>query len=615
MKSPDSSSKAVGVNEQKVIVASHRRSGTHLVLEYLNRIEGVRTIKTHQMAEPLRQRHQTAPAVYVVRNPFDTLWSTYKWFAGALSNNGRIAARLADLDFPAFLAGAAGERLGFAAWRDRRADSLAIGSGMFYDPIRYWFDHVSAGINDSTFALVRYEQLVADPVAELGGALERLGIEGAAITPRSRADLVGHAPSVHDDFDSLVHWPAEAVDRVDRLTASLMDRIDQQRRPVRTMVVVNRSPPRVRYVCRSDHSGYATAGRRCVAALAAAGVDVVWEPELRSERVGPPRGTPADLLQRYQPDASVDLTIAHVMPGLWAATRSALSAERFIGHTVWELEAMPRHWFGELAVADRIWVPTEFTAASFRSAGVPRPIDVVPHAVASTDIAPPVPLQSVGVDQGRFVVATVCSWHPRKRPDANIRAFLTAFDAGDPVELIVKTDPWVDAWPTETELEKTTWYQTMRVVAEFPNPAKVTLVIDRWTDAEIDSLLTQANCVISLAASEGWGLGLFDAAVHGTPVVTTGYGAHLEWLGHDHGGLVDSLMVEVPALPNSPHFQPGMQWADPSVDHAARLLRAVYERLDEARADAAGRATQLRERFSQEQVGALAARLVGEALR
>ena len=106
------------------------------------------------------------------------------------------------------------------------------------------------------------------------------------------------------------------------------------------------------------------------------------------------------------------------------------------------------------------------------------------------------------------------------------------------------------------------------------------------------------DCYVSLARAEGWGLGTFDAAWEGNPVVTTAWGGQLDFLEPDLTGLVDYEMVPVDEPIWWANYAATDRWAQPSVADAARQLRQAFEdrttAADRARRQAAG----MRERFS-----------------
>ncbi|MCY7300350.1 MAG: glycosyltransferase, partial [Ilumatobacteraceae bacterium] len=198
----------------------------------------------------------------------------------------------------------------------------------------------------------------------------------------------------------------------------------------------------------------------------------------------------------------------------------------------------------------------------------------------------------------------------RKRPDLVLHAYLRAFHAADPVTLIIKTGGSVLSWRCDSPVEQQTWWQVMNIVRQYPSAADVVLEAGDFSDAEIAGLIESADCYVSLTSVEGWGLGAFDAAAAGVPLIITGYGGQLEWLGNDHTGLVP--YETVPAdHPDTSMFEAGMTWALADIDAAATLMRAAVFDSPTFVTEAPALATRLRAAYSETAVGTL----MQEALR
>jgi glycosyltransferase involved in cell wall biosynthesis len=131
----------------------------------------------------------------------------------------------------------------------------------------------------------------------------------------------------------------------------------------------------------------------------------------------------------------------------------------------------------------------------------------------------------------------------------------------------------------------------------------VVLIDYEMTTVEIDLLHCTGDCYLSLAHSEGWGLSVFDAAASGNPVIVTGWGGHLDFLGDRWPYLIDFEMAPVMDAQGRGSYLPTQNWAAPSIDHAVRLIREVYENPEAARRHAAARAGRIAEEFGQEAVG------------
>lgn len=361
----------------------------------------------------------------------------------------------------------------------------------------------------------------------------------------------------------------------------------------------------VRISCTT--SGYSVAAWRTIRALQAVGVDVAWQPlvDLLQGRVVPPEGTPLppDLALLCRERVDGETLVLHSVPKGWRLAHGELRPGRTIGHSVWETDELPQRWRVDMDVADEFWVPTEWNRRAF-SAAFDRPVHVVPH-VATTQVAEPMPLD---VPDDVFVVAAVSAWDWRKRPDRTIEAFARAFREDDPVLLVVKTTPFPIAWPERPRVA--TVGHVAELLRRHPGHGPVHLDTGDWTDGQLLGLLERADCFLSLTGAEGWGLGAFDAACRGTPVLITGHGGQLEWLGADHPGLLPFAMVDA-VHPDTTLFEPGMRWAEADLDAAVDQLRALQAGgLPALRVTTARLVRELPERYAAERVGALAASLL-----
>ncbi len=98
---------------------------------------------------------------------------------------------------------------------------------------------------------------------------------------------------------------------------------------------------------------------------------------------------------------------------------------------------------------------------------------------------------------------------------------------------------------------------------------------DVLSESQIRRLHLRGDCYVSLCRGEGWGIGAFDAAAHGNPVVMTAFGGQLDYLKRELAYLVNYELVPVinPQAPLS--YSPDQRWAEPDIQHGAQLLRHV----------------------------------------
>lgn len=370
---------------------------------------------------------------------------------------------------------------------------------------------------------------------------------------------------------------------------------------------MSRGPgPHVRYVCEPTTHGIPIAAQRCLRALAGVRDDVAWEPMI--DTVGgrlldqPSERAPTWMRARRRPRHPDDVVVLHSVPWTWPEAIERLRSRHVVGHLVWELDRLPDVWRSRIDVVDELWVPTEWNRRAVASM-LDRPVHVVPHV--ASDVEPVDPPIDVPTDHR--IVSIVSAWDWRKRPDRTLRAALRAVAGLDDVAVVLKTTPWDVHWPGSPvrvdELIDT-------VIADEDIPANVVVDTSVWSDAQVAGLIARTTVFASLTASEGWALGAFDAACRGVPVVITGYGGHLSYLGADHPGLVPYRMVPA-VLEDSQLSCAGMAWAHPDLDEAVDRIREVLDHPNGELVTAAGElAPRLRERYAPEVVGAHASSLL-----
>lgn len=349
-------------------------------------------------------------------------------------------------------------------------------------------------------------------------------------------------------------------------------------------------PVGIKYVSFAEPSGYAIAARRCILALASAGIPVTWTPMVGGHSTAPfyrPfAGTSigdADLDPFCNREIPYDIVIVHAVPEYFPFWIDRERGKRIIGHTVWETTAIPAHWKPLLNAVDRLWVPCHWNKAVFAEGGVTVPIDVVPHIAAE-------PSPDIGTDVNRqdgdgYVFYTINVWTHRKALHCTVKAFCEAFTADDAVTLVIKTSP--DDMTVTGILryfDHSVAGAVRRITRRYKKPPRIRLMTSVVSDQAMNELHRRGDCYVSLCRGEGWGIGAFDAAAHGKPVVMTGFGGQLDYLDRTLAYLVNYSLVPVndPTAPRS--YSPDQQWAEPDIGRAVQLLREVMARPDEAKA-------------------------------
>lgn len=381
------------------------------------------------------------------------------------------------------------------------------------------------------------------------------------------------------------------------------------------------------YVAPANHTGYGTAARRLMSALVEAGVDLTWTPLANLSCRDKPKiisgaGIRDAALRPYcHRRSDCDTILLHTLPEQMPYWLESKGDKRVVGYAVWESDVLMAHWVAILNRLDHLLVPCTWNRDLFRNNGVHVPISVLPHlpGPACPDAHP----RWAFIPDDELVFYCIETWSPRKNLDQTVAVFRQCFTAADKVRLVVKTTPWVvlgggiparhasrPVRPHRSLLLKmlrllpkrvSTWQQSrMRgstgarlqgIAALDPEGAPVDLITDDLTTAEVEGLHRRGDCYFSLTHGEGFGLGAFDAAAAGKPVITTGWGGVLEYLDPALGGLVDWDSAPAWNLPAA-----GC-WAQPRPSHAKALLRAFRVDPEPARRQAAAAQAGLHERF------------------
>ncbi|HTR58420.1 MAG TPA: hypothetical protein VMM27_09605 [Casimicrobiaceae bacterium] len=361
----------------------------------------------------------------------------------------------------------------------------------------------------------------------------------------------------------------------------------------------------IKYIAHGSATGYGMAAFAYIRALHNAGIPV-WpfflgqeslpgEPEQEPYilRLDGSSGTDADLadlpaiIDATTRPIAYDTVLAHNSPD-----RCRLFAEagkRLIAYTAWETEVLPEHWPGLIGAADAIAVPSRFNAELFVRSGVTRPMHVVPHilrhAWSESAREDGVALRlRLGIPEDHFVFYTIAAWDPRKAVGELIDVFVREFGAADRVTLLVKTSAGVENAPAEAMFGASVPVRAKQIIAAASrdsthHAAKVVcLAASEISGRMIDAIHAAGDAYVSLTHGEAWGMGAFDAASLGKPVIITGWGGQLDFLGEDYPGLVRYELTSAGGWMPFPEYRPTGRWASADRRHAAQLMRAAVAR-------------------------------------
>lgn len=333
-----------------------------------------------------------------------------------------------------------------------------------------------------------------------------------------------------------------------------------------------------------DASGYGTAARGYVHALDRAGV------ELSVHNLGQ-HGTPVpDALVASLANRAIepDFHLFFGVPPHFEQDSAWL--EGMIAMTVWETDTMPPEWKHILDGALEVWLPSRFNCETFARA-LARPVFRLPYALPDwSPGAAGIEILSCGPRD--FVIYSIMDWQERKAPVETILCYLEAFRGHEDTVLVLKTAPGA-AEEARGALESARRHTG--------SGARVVLLAEHWSDAQITALHERGNCYISLHRGEGWGYPLFEAVARGKPVVATAFSGPLDYLDPEAHFLVPAEAA--PVWQSYIHYRPSMKWAEPVWPEAVAMLRAAYRERAARAAKAAEAGARLRERYAPEVIG------------
>jgi glycosyltransferase involved in cell wall biosynthesis len=315
----------------------------------------------------------------------------------------------------------------------------------------------------------------------------------------------------------------------------------------------------------SSASGLGNSARLCADQLVARGYSV------SSKDVAPFFGVGDDVgfASNAANDSGASIAIYHLNPpkllaGIMRAGLRQYYGTYNIGYWAWELETLPREWVNAIRFVDAIMVPSEFCRAAI-ARYTDKPVAVVPHPLQSVRLPPP----RTRDESQPFTVLSMLNFGSsflRKNPYAVLRAFTLAFGADPNARLIFKTSGGHRFAGELAQLR-----------ANASGMTNVEIIDEIWSEERLNASYRKADAYLSLHRSEGYGLTIAEAMMMDCPVVVTGWSGNLDFCTEETAFLVRHSLTAFDDDDPSYEGVTGAQWAEPSVEDAARLLRLLRD--------------------------------------
>ncbi|MBQ8814205.1 MAG: glycosyltransferase family 4 protein [Lachnospiraceae bacterium] len=271
---------------------------------------------------------------------------------------------------------------------------------------------------------------------------------------------------------------------------------------------------------------------------------------------------------RISTELPYDINLVHINPrelgpALFRLPKSIWSSQYNIAFWLWELEDFPEEWAVYTDLFDEIWTPAEFVSNAVRTAAK-CPVHTLPyHVTAPTEDQ--YDRAWFGLPEDKFLFAFMYdanSVADRKNPMAVVKAFMKAFSPEDTgVGLVIKANNG-----------KTEDIEKLR--QQMKGYENLYFVTDNLKKTAVNSLLKCVDVFVSLHRAEGFGLGMAESMMVGTPSIATNWSANTEFMNSEVGCMVDYKLIRLER--DIEPYHKGSRWADADVDQAAEYMKKLY---------------------------------------
>ena len=242
-----------------------------------------------------------------------------------------------------------------------------------------------------------------------------------------------------------------------------------------------------------------------------------------------------------------------------------------IGYWFWELAAFREEWVPFFDYVDEVWAASDFVRESY-AAWSSVPVVRMPLPIVLPEV-PNLGRSYFGMPSRGAVflyIFDVSSQTERKNPLGAIRAFRRAGFRADEATLVLKF--------TNAEYDRA----AVRQLHEEASGLSVVFLDGYMDRAQVCALINAADCYFSPHRSEGFGLTILEAMRLGKPVIATAYSGNMDFMTPTNSFPLSYRLVTL-ERDYGPYMR-GASWAEPDLDEAALLMRAVADGPDDARA-------------------------------
>mgnify|MGYP003402446974 FL=1 len=262
-----------------------------------------------------------------------------------------------------------------------------------------------------------------------------------------------------------------------------------------------------------------------------------------------------------------------------------------IGFWAWELPAFPPELQIGFDRFDEIWTFSNHAVEAI-SAVSPIPVIKIMPSLALPRVS--LGREALGLPKDKFIflfMFDALSTFERKNPGAIVEAFIQAFGKSHPDILLVIKFSNSHHYPRQREEFKALAAQCQSVL----------LIDGHLMKKEVDALIYNCDCYVSLHRAEGFGLTMAEAMYFGKPAIATAYSSNTEFMNVGNSFLVKYDLV--PITEDIGPYKIGNIWAQPNIEHAAALMHYVFHNYQQAKLVGARASREIQSLLSPQALG------------
>ena len=251
-----------------------------------------------------------------------------------------------------------------------------------------------------------------------------------------------------------------------------------------------------------------------------------------------------------------------------------LDFDKNIFHIAWEFSSLPPILYNFLNLTQEVWTISDFITLGLRNntSAPSLPIKTFPNSLNLPKMLEIKTKKDFNLPEKFIFYSTfdANSSYIRKNLFGTIDAFIKAFKNSNQCILLIKVSNF------NLKMHDDTKNALYTKVEDFKN----IIILDQSFSRDLSlSLLISCDAYISLHRSEGFGLNILEAMALSKPVIVTGYSGNMDFCFEDNSFLVDYKII--PVSNSEYHYAQDLEWAEPDIDSAAKMMERVFFNKDE----------------------------------